>query len=159
MAGALQPPAPVVEVGQLAVVDDGDVGERIGPVGVGVGDVDVGLGRHPRVADRVGADVTRRGRTRPATVSASPRSLTISSERPSESTSVWRTRSTASASGFRSPSKPKMTVIVRGVLLDLLDPGAGRAHPRLDLAALALHALGELGVARRSASLSFTCIT
>ncbi len=50
------------------------------------------------------------------TVSASPRSLTISSERPSDSTSVWRTRSTPSTSGFRSPSKPKLTVIVRGVL-------------------------------------------
>ncbi len=30
--------------------------------------------------------------------------------------------------------------------LDLLDLGAGRAHPRLDLVALALHALRELGV-------------
>ena len=30
---------------------------------------------------------------------------------------MWRTRSTASASGFRSPSKPKMTVIVRSVPL------------------------------------------
>ena len=42
---------------ELPVVDDGDVGEGVGPVGVGVGDVDVGLGRHPRVADRVGAGV------------------------------------------------------------------------------------------------------
>ena len=50
-----QAPPPVVEVGELAVVDDCDVRERIGPVGVGVGDVDVGLGRHPRVTDRVGA--------------------------------------------------------------------------------------------------------
>ena len=57
MAGALQPAAPVVEVGQLAVVDDRDIGKRVGPVGVGVGDVDVGLGRHPRVADRMGPDV------------------------------------------------------------------------------------------------------
>ena len=57
MAGALEAPAPLVVVGQLAVVHDGDVGERIGPVGVGVGDVDVGLGRHPHVPDPVAADV------------------------------------------------------------------------------------------------------
>ena len=55
VAGALQPSAPVVEVGQLTVVDDGHVGEWIGPVGVGVGDVDVGLGRHPDVPDRLRA--------------------------------------------------------------------------------------------------------
>ena len=41
----------------------------------------------------------------------------ISSERPSESTSVWRTRSIASAIGFGSPSNTKPTVIVRAVCL------------------------------------------
>ena len=46
-------PAPLVVVRELAVVHDGDVGEGICPVRMGVGDVDVGLGRHPRVADRV----------------------------------------------------------------------------------------------------------
>ena len=92
------------------------------------------------------------------TVSASPRSLTISSERPSDSTSVCRTRSTASASSFRSPSKPNTTVIVRGVSFTLLDLGARGAHPRLDLLALALHPLRDLGVAV-APSLSFTCMT
>ena len=52
----LEPALPLKVVRELAVVDDGDVGERIGPVGVGVGDVDVGLGRHARVADGMGAD-------------------------------------------------------------------------------------------------------
>ena len=51
----LQPALPLEVVGELPVVHDGDVGERIRPVRVGAGDVHVGLGRHPDVADRVGA--------------------------------------------------------------------------------------------------------
>ena len=49
----LAPLAPVV--GQLAVVHDRDVAERIGPIGVRRTDVDIGFGRHPRVADGVRA--------------------------------------------------------------------------------------------------------
>ena len=48
-------PAPVVEVGELAVVDDRDVGVGVRPVRVRAGDVDLGLGRHPHVTDRVRA--------------------------------------------------------------------------------------------------------
>ena len=55
MARALEAAAPLEVVGQLAVVHDRDVGERVGPVGVGAGDVDVGLGRHAHVADGVRA--------------------------------------------------------------------------------------------------------
>jgi hypothetical protein len=51
----LEPALPVEVVRELAVVDDGDVGERVGPVRVCAGDVDVGLGRHADVADRVRA--------------------------------------------------------------------------------------------------------
>ena len=55
VARALEPPAPVEVVRELAVVDDGDIREGVGPVGVGARDVDVGLGRHAHVPDRMGA--------------------------------------------------------------------------------------------------------
>ena len=50
---ALEPALPLEVVRQLTVVHDGDVGERVRPVGVCPGDVDVGLGGHADVADRV----------------------------------------------------------------------------------------------------------
>ena len=53
--GALEPPLPLEVVRQLAVVDDRDIRERVGPVRVRARDVDVGLGRHADVADRVRA--------------------------------------------------------------------------------------------------------
>ena len=54
----LQASAPLVVVGQLAVVHHGKVGERIGPIGVRAGDVDVRLGRHADVPDGMGAAET-----------------------------------------------------------------------------------------------------
>ena len=55
MPRPLEAALPLEVVRQLAVVDDGDIGEGIRPVRVGARDVDVGLGRHADVADRVGA--------------------------------------------------------------------------------------------------------
>ena len=40
-------------VGQLAIMDDGDVIVRIGPIGMGRADVDVGFRRHTRMTDSV----------------------------------------------------------------------------------------------------------
>ena len=51
----LQRPAELPVVRQLAVVDHGDVGEGIGPVGMGRANVDVRFRGHPRVPDGVGA--------------------------------------------------------------------------------------------------------
>ena len=56
VAGSFQAALPLVVVRELPVVHHGDIRERIRPVGVRLGDVNVGLGRHPRVADGVGAD-------------------------------------------------------------------------------------------------------
>ncbi len=53
MTRPLEPALPLEVVRQLAVVHDGDVGERIRPVRVRAGDVDVRLRRHADVADRV----------------------------------------------------------------------------------------------------------
>ena len=154
-----QPPAPIVEVGQLAVVDDGDVGERVGPVGVGVGDVDVGLGRHPRVADRVGAGVV-------AEPVLGGDGLGVAEvlddlERVAEREDL----------GVAHPLDrvdERLQVAVeaeddrhrpRRALRSPSISAPGRAHPRLDLAALALHALGRARRRSSAASLSFTCMT
>ncbi len=55
MAAALElaPHHPVI--GELPVMDDGDVVIGIGPIRMGGADVDIRLGRHARVADAVGA--------------------------------------------------------------------------------------------------------
>ncbi len=82
----------------------------------------------------------------------------ISRERPSDSTSVWRTRSTASASCFRSPSKAKMTVMVLGASLI--------SSIRAPAARMRVSTSPRCRCIRRSRSgscsvdsLSFTCIT
>ena len=144
MAGALQAPAPVVEVGQLAVVDDGDVGERIGPIGVGVGDVDVGLRRHPRVSDRVRADVV--GKPVLLRHGLGVAEVLDDLERAAE-------RQHLGVANALDGVRQQLQVAVEAEddghrpqrALDLLDLGAERPHPRLDLGTLALHPGRELG--------------
>ena len=87
MALPRQPPAQLVVVGDVAVVDDRDVGERPRPERVAVGDVDQRLGRHAGVADGVAALEALRAAAA-STSDASPTSFTISIERPIENTSV-----------------------------------------------------------------------
>jgi len=55
MTGVFIFPLHAVIVGELPVVDDGDIGERVGPEGVGMADVYDALGGHPDVADSMGS--------------------------------------------------------------------------------------------------------
>ena len=94
MAAALEFAAHLPVVGELAVMDDGDVVIGIGPVGMGRADVDVGFGRHAGMADAVRAlelaQLVLARRRRPA----SPRSLMSSSALPIDRISVPSTSST-----------------------------------------------------------------
>jgi hypothetical protein len=124
---------------------------------VGVGDVDVRLGRHPRVTDRVGA------RELPQPVPARDRlgvaEVLDDLERAPEGENL----------GVAHPLDRIGELLQVAVeveddrhrarrLLDLLDPGPGGAHARLDLASLPLHPTLEVGVVLGRLA-HFTCIT
>ena len=115
---------------------------------MGAGDVHVGLGRHPRVADRVRALGTPPRLVHVGHLCASPRSFTISSEWPSERTSqpghvlevVGQRLQVAVVAHLRP-------VGVLGLALDPVDGGADLVQPRLHLLAMPFEPLVEVEVA------------
>ncbi len=136
---------PLVEVGELPVVDDCDVRERIGPVRVGVGDVHVRFGRHPRVTDRVGAPEL------PQPVPVRDRlgvtEVLDDLERAPEGEHLGVAHPLDRIGELLQVAvEPEDERHRARRLLDLLDPGPGGAHARLDLAPLPLHPPFEVGI-------------
>ena len=129
-------------------MDDGDVAERIRPVGVRAGDVDVGLGRHPDVTDRMRADE--------AVEAVLLRNLLGVAEVLDDLERVPErqhldVRHVLDDVGDRLQLAVVVegdAVRVAGLLLDLEVPRSERAEPRLDLSLVVLEPLLELEVAR-----------
>ena len=119
-------------------------GNGIGPVGVGVGDVDVGLGRHPGVTDRVGAGVG-------GEVVLGGDGLGVAEVLDDLQRAPEREHLGVAHALDRVGEQLQVAVEAEDHghraegALHRLDLGAGGAHPGLDLVALALDALGELG--------------
>ena len=97
VAAAHQPVAPGEVVGDLAVVDDGDIRERPRPERMaGIGQHRA-LGRQPRMAQAVACRSCRARRASRPRPSAPPISLMISSERPQD----WTSKCSAMVSASR----------------------------------------------------------
>ena len=146
--GPLQPPLPLEVVRELAVVHDGDVGERVGPVGVGARDVDVRLGRHAHVADGVGAGevgqvVLVRHRLGVAQVLHDLER--VAQRQHLAAGHVLEVVGELLQVAGIGQHRPQRVV---GLVLDRLDRCAQLAHARLDLGPVALEPFGELEVAR-----------
>ena len=142
-----RPPLPLEVVRQLAVVHDGDVLERIGPVGVRARDVDVGLGRHAHVADRMRATevvelvlganrVRRRG----------PDDLERAADR--EHLRVGDVLDPVGQVLRVAVVGERHAVCVLRLLVVLADVGAGGLQPAKDAALVAFEPLVELEVTR-----------